>query len=96
MNLITEACLPNASALRALRFCALPRNHDLSEPRRDFDGRLHHEPEVVHEVNALLGGYRVKPDPQLDRTKVVRIAKAILNGLFNHNDSKKKETTDDE
>ena len=51
---------------------------------QDGPSTLHHRAEVMHEVNALLGGYRKKPDPLLDRTKVVRIAEAILNGIFNY------------
>src|SRR5690242_9916873 len=42
---------------------------------------------VIHEFNALLGGYRQKPDPLLDQTKVVQAAEAVLNGLFNYSDS---------
>lgn len=38
----------------------------------------------MHEVNFLLGGYRKKPDPLLDRTKVVRTAEAILKGIFSY------------
>lgn len=70
---------------------------------QDGPSTSHHRAEVMHEVNALLGGYRRAPDPLLDRTKVVRIAEAILNGIFNYKDSKmkykdsnKKETTGDE
>lgn len=38
----------------------------------------------MHEVNALLGGYRKAPDPLLDRTKVMQAAEAVLYGLFNY------------
>src|SRR5690348_11036426 len=51
---------------------------------QDGPSTLHHQAEVMHEVNALLGGYRKKPDPLLDRTKVVRIAEATLKEIFNY------------
>jgi hypothetical protein len=57
---------------------------------QDGPRTLHHELEVEHEVNALLDGYRVAPDLLLDRTKVVWTTGAILNGIFNYKDSKKK------
>ena len=65
---------------------------------QDGPTTLHHKLEVIHELNALLGGYRQKPDPLLDRTKVVQAAEAVLNGIFNYKDSKikKNETADHE
>ncbi len=54
---------------------------------QDGPSTLHHRAEVMHEVNALLGGYRRAPDLLLDRTKVVRTAEAILNGLFNYEEA---------
>jgi len=53
------------------------------------DGSItfHHRLEVIHEVNALLGGYRREPDLLLDRTKVVRAAEAVLNGIFNYKEA---------
>ncbi|HEX5546710.1 MAG TPA: hypothetical protein VFX24_04820 [Ktedonobacterales bacterium] len=57
---------------------------------QDGPSTSRHRAEVMHEVNALLGGYRRTPDPRLDRTKVIRIAEAILNEIFNYKESKKK------
>ena len=67
--------------------CQIRKNAATLDVGQDGPRTLHHELEVVHEVNALLGGYRVAPDLLLDRTKVVRIAEAILNGIFNYNEA---------
>ena len=57
---------------------------------QDGPSTSRHRAEVMHEVNALLGGYRRAPDPRLDQAKVIRIAEAILNEIFNYKESKKK------